>query len=105
MVYQLPTSVAPCFTIICLLFFSVSFTMSEMAFIQDGEVFKQGITLYDVPPASINVSLPSISISSKVSKQSLTNAGQAITKFLIPFDGISFKISAVFGNNHLSRPN
>src|SRR5665213_810608 len=65
-----------------------------------GFVFRQGIITKLSPPAFMNISFPRIAISSKVSRQSLTNAGQITSKFLIPSFGISANLKSVNGVNH-----
>ena len=53
------------------------------------------------PPASINVSLASILISSNVSRLSATNEGQTTAIFLIPFLG---RFSSTLSVNGCNQP-
>ena len=82
----------------CLIHFAIVLTHS-------GWILRQGIIVNDLPPACKKVSFPCSAISSRVSRQSLTKAGQATNKFLTPSFGSSVSRTAVYGVSHLSLPN
>jgi len=72
--------------------------------IQAGCSFMQGIAANDSPPASRNISLPSMAISSSVSRQSETKAGIMTRSRLVPFFARSGRTWSVNGSIQGSRP-
>src|SRR5262249_46852566 len=72
--------------------------------IQGLNVLRQGTTVNDSPPAFKNISRPAMAISSSVSRQSATKAGQTTTRSLIPLAGNDPSNSTVNGLIHSSRP-
>lgn len=73
--------------------------------IQSLRSLRHGTTRTLFPPDLINSSLISISISSNVSNPSATNAGETITRFLIPLLANFSTVSVVDGLSHLAGPN
>src|SRR5690606_1086878 len=75
-----------------------------MAFTHASSVFRQGTQVKCSPPASMKDSLAPISISSRVSRQSLTKEGQTTSSLFLPRAGSDLTVASVDGFSQLSVP-